>query len=170
MIGDVPNSVYVMRSLLADLKRIKRANGFLTDLRQVKQPDYSPDDSNWDQALAEEAPAVLLWLSQESDPSGRANSAEDRPTLSVYLMGLVRQERNVQEALQSLAVDVRRVMVQNPQRDFPGVSATNSHGVWTRPAGNVTFDFRYKKMTNASTVGLFDSWWQVEYRCPRTTG
>lgn len=170
MVGDVPNSVYIVRSLMADLKRIKKANGFLTDVRQVKRPDYPPDENDWDRALAEESPSVLLWLSDEADPSGRANSAEDRPSLTVYIMGVVRQERDLQEALQALAVDVRRVMVTNPQRSFPGLAATNSHGVWTSPAGNKTFDFSYRKLSNASTVGVFESFWQIEYRSPRATG
>lgn len=170
MIGDTANSVYVMRSLIAELKTVNKSAGYLTDVKTVKRPDYSPDDAEWMTALAEEAPAILVWLSEESDQSGRANTGSDRPTLRVYIMGVVKQPTGVQEGLQNLAVDVRRIMRQNPGRTFPGATSTNLHGVGTLPGGSRTFDFIYKKLSNSTTAGVFESWWDIEYQFPRTTG
>lgn len=166
-VGSVPNSVQLVRCLEAELKTISPANGYVTNVRTVKMPDYSPTDEDWDLAMAEPTPALLLWLDTETD-SGNGNTANDRPLLGVYILGMVRQDKGLQTALQGLATDVRRVMRFNLNRDHPTSGLANTWGVMTRE-GAYAFNYDYKK-SNLGTIGMFESTWQLEYKFPRATG
>ena len=169
-VSGIQNSVYTLKALMADLGLITRAAGYTTDVKTVKMPDYAPDDEDWRTMLGEECPAILVWLSDESDPVGRQNIAEDRPIMRVYMVGIVKQQRGLQASLQGLASDVRRVMRSNPNRDYPGLAVTNTWAVNTSSPGGKTFDFIYRRDMQKATAGLFESFWDIEYRFPRSTG
>lgn len=168
MVGEDPNSVFAFRSLLADLSRIKRANGFLSDVRKVKAPNYRPDEESLPAALLEPAPALLLWIDYEDDTEA-VNSAEDRPELSTILWGIVKQEESLQESLLRLARDVRVVMRTNQNRSYPGSSDQNLWGVSTKADGK-TFDFDILRKEEGDATGIFVSRWKIGYRFPRSTG
>lgn len=167
-VNGTPNSVYTLQALMAELKTISRANGYSTDVRTVKMPDYAPDDADWQTMMAEEAPALLMWLWDEVD-TGRENTGEDRPTLRIFMLGVVKQHQGLQEGILGLASDVRRVMRANPVRNYPELETTNIWAVNTKPGGSKTFDYFYETGKTATTA-KFASWWDIEYRFPRTTG
>jgi len=170
--GDVINSVQVMRCLMADLKRIGKSNGFSVDVKTVRQPDYAPpgkqDDEGWILAMAEDAPAILVWLDTETDDESLTTTMKDRPVLAVHMLCIVRQERWLQEQMQMLASDIRRIMRNNMNRDHPTATAANTWGVMTRSGANA-FNYSYAT-AKTSTIGIIESDWLLTYNFPRATG
>ena len=172
-VGGNPNSVVLVDSLMADLGRISRADGFFSDVKVVKQPDYPPFDEDGDDPLRtvmlEDAPAVLVWVDYEDDTGAGDSSASDQPDLSVYLILLVKQAP-VQRTLMKLAADVRIVMRSNMNRSFPDSALENVWGISTRPVGR-TFNYQFVRRPNqTTTIGMADSRWTMRYKCPRKTG
>lgn len=170
--GNVINSVQIMRSLIAELKTIKKSEGYSTDVATVRQPDYLPpkeqDDEGWNQAMAEVTPAILVWLDTETEDESLATTMKDRPVLSVYVLGIIKQEKGIQETIQMLASDVRRVFRNNMNRDHPTATATNTWGVMTAQGGS-GLKYGYAK-SQSSTVAMFDVIWSMTYNFPRATG
>lgn len=168
MISGKPNAQYVLDVLVKELNGIQKPD-FLTDLKFAKQPTYPPRARR--KIFEEEAPCILVWLDSIGQGTTQARRGEDRPEMLVYMVGIVKPDRGVQEALLALCEDVRRVMRSNGERTWPGEDgSTNTWGLFTQPATSKTFDLSLHGASRATAIGLFESFWNVSYRFPTATG
>lgn len=164
-IADKPNSTYCINSLLADLKRITVGNSFWTELKSVEMPNYGPDDG---MVLQGDAPKLLVWVTGMGPTQSRVG--QYRRVINVMIYGIVKQDEAVQEATMRLAEDVRSILLFNPQRNFPGLTAViNTWGTYT--AEEVEgFRLLIDKDENAIPFGQFTSRWRITHEFPAPHG
>lgn len=162
-----PNSAYIVDSVIADLKQIKISNGYYSDVKTVTLPSWDyRDGSHFSQV---EDSALLIWLDALVAGETSRNFQEERPSMAFTIVGVVRREQGLQEAMLLLAEDIRRVMMSNPQRNHPSnPTQNNSWGVLTKEDGGV--DFQVHRNEQGVTIGVFTSSWRVDYRFPKATG
>lgn len=168
-VADRPNSVFIMDALVADLRLIKRANNYWSDVADVDAPEFPP--TSLSQAFSmKEYPALLVWLSymRQSQRTGDSLGGDLRSELGVFVVGIVKQERGLQTALLTLAEDVKRCMRLNAGRDYPGLAIVNTWGINT-DYGSGGFKFDYSS-ENGVTFGHFSSEWVISYRFPTPKG
>jgi hypothetical protein len=163
-VGELPNDGYTLRSLVADLERIRKSNNFWTDVDVVDLPDYDPkDEGEW---LKVDQASVHVWIDSDLQVSERENSGDYRPTLRVLVLGVLKVDQGLQIALIGLKTDVRRVLLENASRDFPGLSVPNTWGIYTRQAPGFEIDYRY----HPDRTGSFLSMWDIDYQSPFAKG
>lgn len=171
-VGGKPNGSYIFNVVLPAEFRAVSQPSYFTDVDRVDTPLFGPDEPEQILGACAEGPAILLWVDSESEGglSGPVGGpASDRCSLKVIIVGALRRHDGIQEAIQGLAADIRRVMRGNPKRTYPGSTDTNEYGVNTVSAGSPTFDFGYytkDKMTAAMVYSL----WDIEYKFPLSTG
>ncbi len=168
--GGKPNSAYIMDSLLADLDQIKLANGYWSDVATVKAPEYPSDETGLDKAAAESLPALLVWLDYIVENKTRSNFQEKRLSMGITVVGILRAYEKLQEGMVTLSEDVRRVMVSNPQRNYPGTSSQNTWGEDTVAGERGGVDFKIHRTQQGTTLGMFVSQWEIMYRYPMPKG
>ena len=167
-VGADPIEVYLMKTLLAEFSAVSVASGYFTDPRTVSQPGFMPDDLKAISAAAQDGPAILLWADSQHEYEGELGIARDRVALRVLIVGAFKRASNQSPAIQSLAVDVRRVLRNNVRRKFPGTSTEIA--INTVSAGSPAFDYLYFPVDQSTTVGMFFSTWDIVYDFPNATG
>lgn len=147
---------------MADLSRISVGGGFFSEIAAATMPNFPPDQ---DSIMAVEAPSVLVWV-MDTMPvvDGNNRIGGLRRTMEIWIYGVVKQERAVQQALIRLYEDVRAVMLFNPQRNYPGLSQPNTWGYTTE---EVSCSFAVDEGQQSSSAGLFKSIWRVSYEYER---
>jgi hypothetical protein len=163
-VGDKPNSEYTVEAMMADLRRISRANGYRTEVRTVVQPDYSPDS---DMVLQVGAPSVQVWIMGSQPTEGMVGRLHR--TLSVWIVGTIKQSKDVQIALLRLMEDVRSVMMWNPQRNHPDNTGANTWGHHTEEESE-GFSYMVDAAEGTQAAGMFLSKWRVTYVFPSPSG
>jgi len=162
--GAKPNSAHVVDSILADLKNVKKANGYWMDVRHVALPDYQPYQ---DQMIAADTPSLQVWV--VGDGPGDSLIGLPRKTLKVWIIGVIKQSDRLQQDLLMLADDVKSIMIFNPARNFPGSSVANTYGHYT-DQDEEGVSFEVERGDQSSNVGIFLSKWRVGYEFPSPHG
>jgi hypothetical protein len=158
VIGRVTNARYVLRSIVAELEKMKPANGYLVDVKKVLVPSYEPMSPSM---VKEDTPSLHVWAMENG--LGDSQHGETRRVLVVWIAGVVKQANELQETLIDFAEQVRAVMLMNPARNFPGFAGTNTHGVTTiEDEGGISYSTD-PTVVKASGCGVFLSKWRVEY-------
>lgn len=161
-----PNDVYVAETLVAEFRRITPGNGHWTEVRHAEMPSYPPTEDFKMKMFGVETPALLLWIDR-STPPGDVNYERD---LRIIVAGIVKQDRNLQQAVMRLANDLRGVMLGNIHRTFPGAALPNPtvNAITNElPEG---IDFAMDRDPTGNTIGYFFSVWAISHRFPLPNG
>ena len=165
-VGSLYNVEMLIDAWVTDLRGISIVNGYKTDFSKVEMPSWSFEDDS--RITAQEDATLLVWLDEDRGGQERSNSSEDRPELSMAIVGIFKRERDLQMAMLRAVHDIRRVARSNPQRNHPENAAlVNTWGVDTELDA---FSLAVHRTAQASTIGVFSGTVRLRYRCPRTTG
>lgn len=171
-VATTTNADYIAIATVQNLKGISISKGYWTDVRDVRRPDFGPDDIQDMLSIAQEGAALYVWAvaSREAVGHNQLGSTAKPCRLTLAVVGVVKQADEVQSAILRLSADVQRVMLQNPRRNFDGSTVANGYCIDTLPAGDPTFDFLFGRIDASTTAALFYSAWDVTYVFPLTTG
>lgn len=167
-----PNLHYLLYTLEYELNQIKRANSsggqpYFSNVAFVDFPDYPI--TNIDQIMGvQDSPALLCWLLNVGHGREPYTLGDTYPAAKVEIVGVVKGPA-VQEQLVLLAEDVRRVMLGNKQRRFPGLIPPPYVGVDTYEDPRA-MDFIVHQEGVSTLTGVFLSTWNIEYCFPLPTG
>lgn len=160
MIEDRANIEFLVSARMKDIERISRANGFLTDVRTVLMPDWKPDDAA--ACLTPDAQAVMLW--PDISPIVTENSSELRPALGMIVVQSFKERTGLSFAMLRGMEDLRTVMYSNLASGWPGSTAPNAYGLFTRQTPGQPFVFQHYGQMETMNVGLLWSHWTFDYR------
>lgn len=173
-VGNQPNDVYLLETVLAEFRQISRGNGNYTDIQDVVLPSYHLTDGNPMAFVINPAvlshdklPALFVWVDRSSPAEGLMGMAER--TLHLVVVGVLKQDEGLQLALMRLANDVRGIMLFNRERRFPGASSAENTGAATNEVGDGV-GFNILKNSHGHNVGYFVSFWAVSHKVPGPQG
>jgi hypothetical protein len=165
-VSDRPEVTYVFEARVADLGRISKINGFFTDVRVARSPNWTEEQHEL--MIAEARPSLWAWdYTIDAMPDGD-NTSQRLRTLAMMVQGYV--EASSPDSLYAirlaLADDVDHAFMSNPQSRYPGSSAgPNTWGINTRLVRQIRFDnLRGAGMEN---IGFFNGIWALDYMTPR---
>lgn len=148
----------------AEFELIQTSKGYYSNVQYVAFPDFGPSDV--DRILSvPDVPALLIWIVRIGQGENEYTFGDKIPEAQVEVLGVVRS-MNVQWDLLKLHEDLRRVMLGNPERKYPGQASPPYVGVNTREAP-MGAEFLVEKQED-SAIGVFASTWYVSY-ITRTT-
>lgn len=155
----------VIESVIADLGRITRSNGFWSDVGtgRVYLPDWDPES---DQVMAIEAPSLQVWAMETSLADDSANGMP-RVWLEVWIVGTVKGDREVQKKLARLNEDIHAVMFWNQSRNHPQITEPNS---WCHSTSYDGCSFMVERADQSKAQGALLSKWRFSVNTPRPNG
>lgn len=157
---DKTNLEISIESMLADLARIAKGNGFFSDIKTKPfLANYAPDDPA---VMALDAPAILVWV-LESNRSEYSAIGAPRFDATVWIAGTVKQDRETQKKLWRLGEDIHNVMYWNPQRGFPSSSVTPT---WCYSSQPEVTQFFLDPAQGSYGSGQLLSKWRVIFNAP----
>jgi hypothetical protein len=163
-VGELPNDGYTFRSIAADLEQIRKSNGYWTDVESVVKSDYEPsDEGHW---LMVDQASIHIWLDKDFQDSGRESTGDYSPVMRVATRAVVKVDAEVWAALIKLKTDLRRVMISNASREFPGLTTDNRWAYYTEQARGKPIEYFYHPDKTGSILGF----WDVFYYSPSPAG
>jgi len=157
-VGTVPNARFLAEEIERQLKLIKRPD-FYADVATVQMPSYEPlSQAMW----AADTPSLHVWVTESG--VGDSKVGMPRRTLVVWIGGVVKQDRELQENLIELAESVRAVMLFK----LLAVTALADMGVFViEESEGIAFQLEKQ---DGGFAGMFLSKWRVEYDYPSPAG
>lgn len=156
-VGTVPNARFLAEEIERQLKLIKRPD-YYADVAWVEMPSYEPlSEKMWEP----DTPSLHIWISESG--LGESKIGMPRRTLSVWIGGVVKQDRELQENLIELAESVRAVML------FKVHTATPSDMAVFVIEDDQGIAFQLERQ-DGGFAGMFLSKWRVEYDYPSPAG
>jgi len=168
-VSGVPNMNYVLKSLYADLARIDKPDFFTSLKGGVKEPSYPPRARR--KIFEEDSHTILAWVDSTRPGETQSRRGEDRLQHIVYLIAIVKQDRELQAELRAVCDDIMRVIRTNPERNWPTEDGSaNTWGIFSAPIAGKVFDYSYHSASDGTAVGIAESFWKIEFRRPTATG
>jgi len=171
VISSRPNLLFLLDTLVYELNQIQIANGpgNYVNVRQVLTPDFPPNDMDrvWG---VPETPALLVWLLSLGHGRNPNTIQDVYVNARVEIVGVVKAKEGVQYLAAALCESVRRVMLSNPYRVHPNLTAAPPFvgvGTFEDPRGTA---FEVSNLEESVSACAFGSTWNLEYQFPITTG
>lgn len=163
-VADRPNIQYIVETLKVELEGIQTSKAFYTNVQQVSVPDFSYLDVDRVIGLSE-TPALMIWVRKIGHGQVLYTLGDKFPEAEIEIIGVVKS-RNVQWDMYKLHEDLRRVMLGNPRRIYPGQTNPPDIAQNTREE-HMGAEFFVEKAEEAA-IGVFASTWYIAYKT-RTT-
>jgi hypothetical protein len=158
MVGALPNDAYILTvALKAELEAIKKGD-YMSTVDYVDFPDYRPEDEiEW--IPAKDGKVVHVWAIEDG-LTGDENSNNLKPALRILVLGAVKAPAMLQIEMMKLKGDLRRVLIDNGDRTFPGLDGGDQIAYYTREVRPFLYSYHPDK------VGSLRAIYDVHYNQP----